>query len=118
VDALTAAGVQSVANSEKRNNLVIMFIGFSSRTKEEHDFRLYLIIVVVVAAIVVTGIYVGIFIHENDRKSNEISNQQTDHIAAPSGAGNSLAPAGAFSAGTDVSTNLILPIPALVTATN
>ena len=118
MDALTAAGVQNVANTGKRNNLLFMFLGFSSRTKEEHDFRLYLIIVVVVAAIAVTGIYAGIFLHENDRKSDEISNQQTDHIAAPSGAGNSLAPAGALTAGTDASTNLILPPPAPVTATN
>ena len=95
-----------------------MFVGFSSRTKEEHDFRLYVMIVVVAATIVVTGIYAGIFIHEHARKSDEISNQQTVDTAAPSGAGNSLAPAGALSAGGDASTNLIVPPPALVTTTN
>ena len=37
-----------------------MFVGFSSRTKEEHDFRLYVIIVVVIATLAVTAIYAGI----------------------------------------------------------
>ena len=95
-----------------------MFVGFSSRTKEEHDFRLYVIIVVVIATLVVTAIYAGIFVHENAQKTDEISNPQTDTAAAPSGAGNSLTPAGALSAGADASTNLIVPPPALVTTTN
>jgi hypothetical protein len=103
---------------EKRNELLIMFVGFSSRTKEEHDFRLYVIAVIIVATIVVMAIYAGIFIHENARKSGEISNLQTDHSAAPSGSGNSLAPAGALSAGDDASTNLVVTPTVLVTTTN
>ena len=63
--ALTAVRLQIVADPQKRNKLFIMFIGFSSRAKQERDFRQYLMGVIIITAILLTAIFAGIFIREN-----------------------------------------------------
>jgi len=91
-----------------------MFIGFSSRTKEEHDFRHYLIIVIIIAAFLTLGLYAWVLFRAK-AQSEKILDQQAPPPAVSSEPGSSVAP---ILAGENAGTNALPLAPLPVGDTN
>jgi hypothetical protein len=92
---------------KNRNRLFIMFVGFSSRTKEQHDFRYYLTIVIIMAAMLALGLYAWVLFRAKVQ-SGKTLDQQAPPPAVASEPGSSVAP---ILEGDNASTNVLLIAP-------